>query len=258
VELRLVETNDGQVDVNRLVEAIDSRTRIVAVSWVGYASGWRLDLAAIARAAHDRGALLLVDAIQGLGVFPLDVQRIPIDFLAADGHKWMLGPEGAGLFFIRHQHLSLLRPLGVGWNSVSHAFDFDTIELDLRDEAARYEGGSQNMVGFIGLRASLGLLREFGLSADTSPIADRVLQLGDYAAEQLQAAGAKLLTPRPKNHRSGIITFQLPGSDPHAVRLACQRAKIAVSCRGGGVRISPHAYNNEDEIERLIETVTGD
>lgn len=256
VEVRVIEIDEGQVDVNRVVEAIDSRTRIVAVSWVGYASGWRLDLAEITRATHDRGALVMVDAIQGLGVFPLDVKRIPIDFLAADGHKWLLGPEGAGLFYLRHEHLSLLRPMGVGWNSVSHAFDFDTIELDLRDEASRYEGGSQNMVGFIGLGASLDLLQQCGLAPNTSPVAERVVKLGDYAADQLRAVGAKMLTSRPENHRSGIITFQLPNTDPQALRQACYRERIAVSCRGGGVRISPHAYNTEEEIDHLVKTVT--
>ncbi len=256
VEVRVVEVEAGQVDVNRVVEAIDARTRIVAVSWIGYASGWRMDLADLARATHARDALLFVDAIQGLGVFPLNVQEIPIDFLAADGHKWMLGPEGAGLFYVRHKHLAQLRPIGVGWNSVCNAFDFDQVELKLRDEASRYEGGSQNMVGFIGLGASLDLLQRFGLTPDSSPIADRVLQLGDYAADQLQAVGAELITPRPKDHRSGIITFRLPRSDPQTLRQACQRAKIAVSCRGGGLRLSPHAYNNEDEIDHLVKTVT--
>jgi len=100
------------------------------------------------------GCLFFLDAIQGLGVFPIDVRDCGVDFLAADGHKWLLGPEGAGLFFVRQEHLSLLRPLMVGWNSVVQGSDYARIELNISNEAARYEGGSQNMVGFIGLGAS--------------------------------------------------------------------------------------------------------
>ena len=94
---------------------IEARTRIISVSWVGYSSGWRLNLDEVTRLAHQKNALLFVDAIQGMGVFPINVQQTPIDFLAADGHKWMLGPEGAGVCYIRREHLELLRPLGVGW-----------------------------------------------------------------------------------------------------------------------------------------------
>ena len=101
VETRRVPAVDGRVDLDRLADACDARTRIVTVSWVGYASGYRVDLDQVAELAHRKGALLFVDAIQGLGVFPLDVQKTPIDFLAADGHKWLLGPEGAGLFYLR-------------------------------------------------------------------------------------------------------------------------------------------------------------
>src|SRR5262249_41607809 len=155
----------GRVDLARLAEACDARTRIVSVSWVGYVSGWRCDLDAVAELAHKRGALLMVDAIQGLGGFPLDVRATPIDFLAGDGHKWLLGPEGAGLFYLKREHLDLLRPIGVGWHSVEHASDYSRIELKLKPSAARYEGGTQNMVGFLGLAASLELLLECGTAS---------------------------------------------------------------------------------------------
>jgi selenocysteine lyase/cysteine desulfurase len=128
VEVRRVPVDQGRVDLDRLAAACDARTRIVAVSWVGYASGWRNDVDALVELAHGRGALLFLDAIQGLGVFPLDVRRTPVDFLAADGHKWLLGPEGAGLFYLRREHLDLLRPVGLGWNSVVQSYDFDRIE----------------------------------------------------------------------------------------------------------------------------------
>jgi selenocysteine lyase/cysteine desulfurase len=254
VEQRQVPREGVAVDPQRIAEACDDRTRIVAVSWVGYATGWRIDVAEMARLVHERGALLFLDAIQGLGVFPLDVRATQVDFFAADGHKWMLGPEGAGLFFVKHDHLDLLRPLGIGWNSVVGARDFDRVELRLRPDAARYEGGSQNMIGFHGLGASLDVLERFGLSSAPSPIADRVLALVAHAGERLTSVGAQFVGNhnRPQQHTSGILSFSLPDRDPQAVARQCASRGVALSCRGGRLRISPHAYNNEDDIERLM------
>lgn len=248
---RLGVGDDGYLDLDRLADACDRRTRIVALSWVGYANGWRHDLDRVAQLVHDRGALLLVDAIQGLGVFPLDVRQTPIDFLAADGHKWLLGPEGAALFYCRREHLDVLRPLGVGWNSVVNAHDFNRIELALKPTADRYEGGSPNCAGLIALGASLELLTSFGFEA----IAARVLELTDQACRRISAAGGRILSNREGSHRSGIVTFALPGVDPQHVRRHCLERGVVLSCRGGGLRISPHAYNNDADLDRLIEAV---
>ncbi len=254
VETRRVPV-DVAVDMNRIADACDERTRIVSVSWVGYATGWRVDIDQLVRVAHDHSALLFLDAIQGLGVFPLDVQRTPIDFLAADGHKWLLGPEGAGIFYIRNEHLDLLRPLGLGWNSVVHAHDFANIDLNLRPEAARYEGGSQNMVGFHGLGASLELLVEFGLSSASSAIADRIHEIGDYACQRLAEIGARIVSERQDLCWSGIVAFDMPGRDLDVLRAECLRHNIALSCRDGFLRIAPHAYVNKDDVERLISVL---
>lgn len=248
---RLPVGQDGSLDLQRLADACDRRTRLVALSWVAYANGWRHDLGRIAQLVHDRGALLMVDAIQGLGVFPLDVRKTPIDFLAADGHKWLLGPEGGALFYCKREHLDRLRPLGVGWNSVVAAHDFTRINLELKPTASRYEGGSPNSAGLIGLGASLKLLASFGFEA----IANRVLELTDRACQRLSAAGAQILSNRGGDNRSGIVTFALPGVDPQGVRRHCLDRGIVLSCRGGGLRISPHAYNNDADLDRLIEVV---
>ncbi len=248
---RLPVGEDGSLDLNRLSDACDARTRIVTLSWVAYANGWRHDLDEIARLVHERGALLFVDAIQGLGVFPLDVRRTPIDFLAADGHKWLLGPEGAALFYCRREHLDRLHALGVGWNSVVHAHDFSRIDLELKPAAERYEGGSPNCAGLIGLGASLELLASYGFEA----IAARVLELTDLACARLTAAGATILSNREGHHRSSIVAFTLPAADPQQVRRRCLERGVVLSCRGGGLRISPHAYNNEADLDRLIEAI---
>jgi cysteine desulfurase / selenocysteine lyase len=253
VEVRRVSVEGGVVDLNRLEAACDERTRIVSVSWVGFATGWRIDPVEVAALCHRRGAFFFLDAIQGLGVFPLDVRASGIDFLAADGHKWMLGPEGAGIFFVRREHLSLLRPLMVGWNSVAQGSDYTRIELNLKNEASRYEGGSQNMIGFMGLGASLDLLTSLGVGPKSSPVADHVLSLTDYACQRLSELGATFLAPRTGNHRSGIVTFQLAGHDPHDIRRHLESAGIIARCRAGGVRISPHGYNTTGEVNHLTE-----
>jgi selenocysteine lyase/cysteine desulfurase len=253
VEYRRVPVDGARVDLNRLESACDSRTRIITLSWVGYVSGWRIDVDAIAEIAHRHGALFFLDAIQALGVFPLDVSRSAIDFLAADGHKWILGPEGAGIFYIRRENLDRLRPVGVGWNSVAHAFDYSRIELNFRPTAERYEGGAQTHAAVAGLGASLELLLTYGPQA----IAERILAITDHAIEQLERLGATLFTVRDdRRHCSGIVTFQLPGINSEAARRHCMQQKVALSCRSGMLRISPHAYNDESDIHRLIDALS--
>lgn len=251
VETRRVACHLGRVDLAEVEAACDSRTRLVSVSWVNYASGWRNDLDALADIAHRRGAYFFLDAIQGLGVFPLDVRRTPIDFLAADGHKWLLGPEGAGLFYLRAEHLGLLRARGVGWNSVKQAHDFHHIDLDLKDSAARYEGGTYNMPGLLALGASLRLLAEYG----TEAISRRVLELTELACNRLREVSATVLSCREPSHASGIVSFELPAQDPLAVRKRCLERKVLLSCRAGRLRISPHAYNNGEDLDRLIDAL---
>lgn len=192
-----------------------------------------------------------------MGVFPLDVHAAGVDFLAADGHKWMLGPEGAGILFVKQEHLELLRPLNVGWNSVVQGNDYTKIELRIRPAAARYEGGSQNMVGFLGLGASLDLLTSLGVGPTSSPVAYHVLALTDYACERLAALGATFLAPRDGKHRSGIVTFMLPGRDANDLRRQLEAAGIITRCRAGGLRLSPHGYNTTEEVDRLVETIAG-
>src|SRR5207253_18087 len=128
-------------------------------------------------------------------VFPLDVRPAAVDFLAADGHKWLLGPEGAGAMYIRREMLDLIRPVHVGWNSVVKPFDFDRIDLRIKPTASRYEGGAANMAGQIGLAASLGLLRELGVSTSASPVAECVLGIARHAREELLKIGATILSP---------------------------------------------------------------
>lgn len=255
VEVRVIPVDGVQPDLDRIAQACDERTRLLSISWVSYKTGWRIDPKTLATIAHDAGALFFLDAIQGMGVFPLDVREADIDFLAADGHKWMLGPEGAGLFYVKQELLSELHPIGIGWNSVAGRKNFDNIDLTFRDSAARYEGGSQNMPGLIGLGASLDLLLQYGAGPQTSAIGERVLEVTDYACQQLESVGAKILASRQGDERSGIVSFQVPGKSPSDLRAAGQKIGANFSVRGDFARISPHAYNNRSDIERLLETL---
>jgi cysteine desulfurase/selenocysteine lyase len=255
VEMRVVELDGQRVCANRIAEACDSRTRIVSASWIGYGSGYRLDPAEIAQVAHDHGALFFLDAIQGLGVFPLDVAATQVDFLAADGHKWLIGPEGAGIFYCRREHLNVLRPMNVGWNSVKQGNDFANIKLDVRDMARRYEGGTQNMAGFIGLGASLKLLTEFGLAHDRSAVGAQVLAVTDQILSAFDAAGVKVLSDRDEKSKSGIVSFEVPGKSSEKLKSHLYNKGVVVSQRQGRLRTSAHCYNNGNDVDRLIEAI---
>jgi selenocysteine lyase/cysteine desulfurase len=200
---------------------------------------------------RDTGVLFFVDAIQGLGVLPLDVKRTPIDALAADGHKWLLGPEGAGLFYLRRDLLDFLRPVAVGWHSVVRATDFSTIDFTLKPNAGRYESGSLNVAGITALGASIELLLGIGIET----IAERVLALTDLLCERLQQACIDVYSSRRPADKSGIVSCIVPGQDPRQLVRRCRERGIVINQRAGRVRISPHFYNNEEEIIRVVEAL---
>lgn len=256
VEIRTIPVNaSGQIDLNRIRDAIDSSTRLVAVSWVGYATGYRTDLADLCEIVHRAGAKLCVDAIQGLGVFPLDTQQVPIDYAAADGHKWMLGPEGAGLLYIRESNLDQLAPVMVGWNSVEASYQFHADATRLKKDASRYEGGAANLVGLIGLAESLELLMELKVQGSENLIATKVLANAAKIREAIRGVGGSLTYPEPASWdaptASGIVSFSMPGKDPAEVRTKLIQAGIVLSVRHGNLRAATHAYNNDEDIERL-------
>ena len=255
VELRVVPRRDGAVSVEDLMSHVDDSTRIVALSWVGYSSGYRVDLERIVEAAHRRGVLVFVDAIQGLGVFDLDLDRIDVDFLAADGHKWLLGPEGLGVAFIRNKHLDRLRVGNVGWSSVKNAFNYSKPELELRDTAARFEPGSANMVGAAALLASLEMFLLVRRTHGPTAIGDRVVELSTELSRRLSRVGATTFMPSA-GHESGIVPFVMPGVEPSEFRKRAIESGCVVSCRGGGVRASIHAYNDESDIGRIVDVAS--
>ena len=266
IEVRHVPVEShGIVDLDQIRNRLNSHTKIVSASWVGYLSGYRLDLAKLCEMVHDAGAKLFVDAIQGLGVFPCNLDDVGIDFLAADGHKWMMGPEGAGLLFIREKNLDLLRPMMVGWGSLEGAHTFSTQSMSLKNSASRFEGGTANHIGQIGFERSIQMLLELGShvkipGSDESLLANTILETASILEERLRATGAIVhrdcsLAERFGSRPSGIVCFEVPGIDPNELRNRLIRDKVMLSVRHGRLRAAVHAYNDAGDIDRLIRGI---
>jgi selenocysteine lyase/cysteine desulfurase len=226
-------------------------TRLVAVSWVNFARGGRVDLAALARLCHDHGALLCVDVIQGLGLIPAELAAWGVDFAAADGHKWMLGPQGAGVLYVAGHARDLVRPVEPGWASVAHRDDYDRLELVYDRSARRFEGGTYAVEAILQMGASIDLLRRAGVPR----VWAHVQGLLDHLAAGLAAVGATVLSDLDPAGRSGVLTFSLPGHEPAGVRDRLRAAAIICKARGGGIRVAPHGYNTTGELDALVEVV---
>jgi selenocysteine lyase/cysteine desulfurase len=225
-------------------------TRVVALSWVQYAKGWRIDPAALAALCHRHGALLCLDAIQALGVMPARFEEWDVDFAAADAHKFVLGPLGIGVLYVADRCRDLLRPLEPGWASVAHRDDYDNLELVYDDNARRFEGGSANNLTIAGLGAAIDLVRGVGVEA----IWSHVDALVGRAADELAEAGAEVLSDRG-DHRSANLCFRVPGVDTAALAEHLDARGFVCAARGGGIRIAPHGYNTADEIDALVDEV---
>jgi cysteine desulfurase / selenocysteine lyase len=253
VEARAVPSHGNRVEVADIRDAIDSRTRVLGISSVEFGSGFRSDLVTLGELCRQRGIFFFVDAIQSLGVFPLDVQQVPIDALAADGHKWLLGPEGAGIAYIRREWVDRLHATGVGWNSVVNYADFSTIDFRLKPHAGRWEGGTVNVGGIVGMGESIQLL----LNAGIENVRDRVLELTAYLCDQVRSTGAEVFSSRTPGEESGIVSLLMPGRDPKELMRRCKVAGVVVNVRAGRLRVSPHAYNTTGEIDRFVDVLRG-
>ena len=255
VELREVpQQPDGRIDVDDVIEAINDRTRVVSISHVQYASGHRIDLEPISEVVHRARGYLCVDAIQSVGVLPVDVQAMGIDFLAADGHKWMLGPEGCGCFYAREDLIEELHPAVVGWMNMVDAQDYGNYRFELQPDARRFEPGSYNIPGIWGLTASLELLLEVGIAT----VWARVHALTTHLCEGLERKGYRVFSPRrDAGERSGIVVFE-PSADgpaPQAVVDQLGQRNIIIVLREGRLRASPHFYNQPEQIDRLLDAL---
>jgi selenocysteine lyase/cysteine desulfurase len=252
VHLKRVEDEGGRIPFGKLAAAIDKRTRVVAISAVQWSNGFRMDLTRLGELCKDRGVLFFVDAIQALGAHPIDVRTMNIDFLAADGHKWLCGPEGAGIFYCKRELIGHLHPTEIGYLAMKHGFESNEIKIDLRDDARRFDSGVYNLAGICALGASIDVLLEVGIEA----VQIRLKDLTDRLAEGILRKGWTMHSPRSPSEWSGIVTFSSDKHDLEALRKHLRTEfKIVIASRLGRLRASPHFYNSAEEIDQLVEAL---
>ena len=248
VEIRKAPERDGRLETEEILSLIDDRTRVVTLSFVEFASGFRNDLAAIGRACRARDILFVVDGIQGLGALQLDVEASCIDALSADAHKFLLGPEGVALLYVSRRALERIKPTLVGWLSVERPFDMANHDQGWAPNATRFEPGALNTAGVIGLGAAIEMFQSVGMER----IEHHLLELTDYLCEGLRARSYRVVSSRRAGEASAIVACQ---HDTHSAQALYERLDaqgIITTARLGRLRISPHFYNTREDIERLL------
>jgi selenocysteine lyase/cysteine desulfurase len=235
-----------------LLAACGPRTRLLSISAVQFATGLRLDLEVLGEGCKQRNVLFCIDAIQHLGALPFDVQASQCDFAMADGHKWLLGPEGLGVFYCRAQLRPQLKLHEFGWHMLEHMGDYNRTTWEPAVSARRFECGSPNVLGSMALEASLSLLEEVGMEQVGKAIAERVLWL----EEGLRSIpGARLHTSKDPVRRAGILSFSLDGVDNSVLFERLKQHQVVCVQRGPGVRFSPHFYTESRVIEETLALV---
>jgi cysteine desulfurase / selenocysteine lyase len=225
--------------------------RLVSISFVQYLTGFRASLQAIGEICQRNHCIFMVDAIQGLGAFPVDIRACHIDALATDGHKWLLGPEGCGFLYVSQALQDRIEPVEFGWSNVARHNDYGSRDMALRPDAGRYECGTLNTIGCFGLRAAI----EFLLEVEVDRIAAAVQALGDQIAAGVLAKGYEVLGSRTPQNSAGIVSFRKPGMDAGQVVRNLRAAGIVAALRSGWVRTSPHFYISPQEVERMLEAL---
>jgi selenocysteine lyase/cysteine desulfurase len=236
--------------LDRIAEAIRG-ARLLAISYVNYLSGYRVDLDTIGRLCREHNCFFFVDAIQGMGAFPIDVERSQIDALSADGHKWMLGPEGNGILYVRKDRLDQIEPVEFGWTNAAGYADYASRDMTPRPDAGRYECGTLNTVGCFGQRAAI----EFLLAIGVEHITASVERLADRIYRGVRAKGYEVLAERTLEIGSGIVSFRHPRVNAREIVTKLREARIAAAPRQGWVRTSPHFYIDPAEIDRMLEVL---
>ena len=257
VHLHKVPARNSRIVVEDILESITERTRLVTLSLVEFSTGFRNDIATIARYCHERGILCGIDAMQAVGALDIDVQALDVDYLSAASHKWLLGPQICGFLYIADNLLPQLHTSRRGWLSVETPFDFFNHNQPLRMGAARFEHSSSNRLPIVGMDAALGIFES--LDGGMQAVEARILGLTSYAIAGLEELGYPVISPQGEGERSGIVCFKPhPGRQDIGVQnivdeLAAR--SIYVAARSNVVRISPHFYNSSEEIDALLNAL---
>ena len=254
VKLHYVKNVDGKVLLDDMEKAVDDKTVAAAISHVEYSNGFRHNLRVLSEIVHEHGAYLIVDAIQSVGTMPIDVKRDDVDFLMASCYKWLLSPPGAAYLFVKDELIEKFEPPFVGWASVDQQV-FETVDpwdiwsLSLSKTASRFQIGTSSIISLVGATVAMKMLLDFG----TENIQRRIKKLTDHLIGSVEDLGLKLQTPQEKPCRSGIVNFRINRPKKLADRL--NKKGIVVSARSNGIRVAPHYYNTEQEVDRLMEQV---
>lgn len=248
VLLQFIQRKEGRFGIREIERALKPRTRLLSVSSVDFSTGFRCDLEAIGDFCKRKGILFCVDTIQSLGVIPMDVKKFGIHFMAAGGHKWLLSTMGCGTLFISNEVNDIVHPGQVGWKSVMDEEEFFQPSFDLKPDALRFEPGTMNVAGIYALGAALELPQELGIEK----IYRNVLNINDLLFQGLMDRNVRIMTPMGQEERSGILSF-IPSSDPKALFKFLAGKKIVVSLRDNMIRLSPHFYNNGDDVRIFFE-----
>ncbi len=250
VAVRLVSLQDAADPEADLLAAVDGQTRLLSVSTVQYASGLRMDLRRLGQGCHEKGIAFCVDAIQGLGVLPHDVQGMHIDFLMADAHKWLLAPEGTAVFYCSGRWRPQLTLHAFGWHMIEDMYNFKPHAWKPAASARRFECGSPNMLGIHALAASLSLLEEIGIKE----IQRRVLGNAEYLFAGIrQRPHLQLITRTDAGRYAGIVTFRHTTASDDKLYQHLMRLNVVCAKRAGGIRFSPHVYNTHESLEKALE-----
>lgn len=247
VLFRAAKSREGRVTVDDLAACVDSRTRIVAVSWVAFHNGWVYPIEEIGAFCREKGILFVVDGIQGVGALPIDVSRVPVDVFVADAHKWLLGAEACALFYVSENARERVPPVNAGWWNVKSEGGFLDYELDFYLGSRRYEAGSLPTAQIEGLGAAIDLLGEMG----SETILHRIRETVGELAEGLASRGWRIASPEPFG--SGILAAVPPDGNANLAAKELEARGIIVTPREGAVRFSPHAYNDVAEVERILD-----
>jgi selenocysteine lyase/cysteine desulfurase len=234
-----------------LLEALAQKPRLLSISAVQYATGLTLDLVRLGEACRAAGTLFCVDAIQAVGALPFSVQAIQADFAMADGHKWLLGPEGLGFFYVRPQIMDQLSLSEFGWHMVEDMGNYDRKDWQPAADARRFECGSPNMLAATALKASTDLLLEVGMDQVATRVVTNVL----YLKELLDDKGATFINPLLHQRPSGILTFHFMGKDSTQLYKLLMQAGVICANRGGGIRFSPHFHTTQEVMEDAVDAV---
>lgn len=251
VEVRFIPINDGRFTAEDIVRFIDKRTKAVSVSAVSFTNGFRCDLDAIGRLCKDTGVFFIVDAIQALGALKIDVKKSRIDLLSADAHKWLLGPQGIGISYISDTMLDNIEVSNLGYKGMVDEQDYLDHTIRLKPDASRFEEGTLNITGIIGLKASLELLLSIGILK----IEKRLFEITDLLSGKLLSRDFVIKSPPGMHERSGIISFYHKKISTGMIYENLFKANVVCATRDGAIRISPHFYNNNDDVDNFLNAL---